>query len=72
MKTKKEKISKSMMIGDIVDKYPKIAEKLVTEYGLHCIGCGAAGMETLEEGAMAHGLTKKDVEKMVEKLNKAA
>jgi len=72
MKTKKDKIIKTMLIGDLVDKYPKAAEKLVFDYGLHCVGCGAAGMETLEEGAGAHGMSEKEIEKMVAKLNKLA
>lgn len=59
-----------MLIGDIVYKYPKAAEKLVEDYGFHCVGCGAAGMETLEEGAKVHGMNAKEIKEMVDQLNK--
>jgi len=61
-------INKDIMIGDLVEKYPKLAKVLVEEYGFHCIGCMAAGMETLEEGATVHGMNSKDIKKMVEEL----
>jgi hybrid cluster-associated redox disulfide protein len=68
MKKQEIKITKDIMIGDLVEKYPKLAEVLVEEYGFHCIGCMAAGMETLEEGATVHGMNSKEIKKMVEDL----
>ena len=68
MKKQTNKITKDIMIGDLVEKYPKLAEVLMEEYGFHCIGCMAAGMETLEEGATVHGMNSKDIKKMVEDL----
>lgn len=61
-------INKDIMIGDLVEKYPKLAKVLVEEYGFHCIGCMAAGMETLEEGASVHGMNSKEIKKMVDDL----
>jgi hybrid cluster-associated redox disulfide protein len=66
----KSKINKNMMIGEVVEMYPQLAEVLVEKYGMHCIGCMAAGMETLEQGAMVHGMSQKEITKMVEELNK--
>ncbi len=68
MKKQTMEINKDIMIGDLVEKYPKLAKVLVEEYGFHCIGCMAAGMETLEEGATVHGMNSKDIKKMVEDL----
>jgi hydroxylamine reductase len=68
MKKQKTEITKDIMIGDLVEKYPKLAKVLVEEYGFHCIGCMAAGMETLEEGATVHGMNSKDIKKMVDDL----
>ncbi len=68
MKKQTNEITKDIMIGDLVEKYPKLAEVLMEEYGFHCIGCMAAGMETLEEGATVHGMNSKDIKKMVEDL----
>ena len=72
MKKQKIEITKDIMIGDLVENYPKLARVLVEEYGFHCIGCMAAGMETLEEGAAVHGMDKKEIQKMVADLKKLA
>ena len=66
---KKIKITKDILIGELVENYPKLAKVLVENYGFHCIGCMAAGMETLEQGAEVHGMSGKEIEKLVEDLN---
>jgi hydroxylamine reductase len=71
-KDKKVEITKDILIGDLVEAFPQLAKVLVEDYGFHCIGCMAAGMETLEEGASVHGLDKKEIEEMVENLRKLA
>jgi hybrid cluster-associated redox disulfide protein len=70
MKKQKTEITKDIMIGDLVAYYPKLGQVLMEEYGFHCIGCMAAGMETLEQGALVHGMSPKDIGKMLEDLNK--
>ncbi|HOG37786.1 MAG TPA: DUF1858 domain-containing protein [Candidatus Woesebacteria bacterium] len=72
MKKEKTKITKNILIGDLVANYPKLGRVLVEEYGLHCIGCMAAGMETLEQGAKVHGMSHKEIEEMVENLKELA
>jgi len=72
MKKQKVKITKDIMIGELVENYPKLGRILMEEYGFHCIGCMAAGMETLEEGATVHGMNKKEILKMVTDLTKLA
>ncbi len=63
--TDKVKITKDMPIPEILIKYPETIS-VFQEHGLHCIGCFAASFETLEQGAMAHGL---DIDKLVKDLN---
>ena len=58
-------INKDTTIGEILEKEPEKAEILL-EVGMHCIGCPASQMETLEEACEVHGI---DVEEVVEKLN---
>ena len=72
MKKETTKITKNILIGDLVANYPKLGRVLVEEYGLHCIGCMAAGMETLEQGAKVHGMSHKEIEEMVENLKELA
>lgn len=66
-------IKKDMKIGDVLDKYPNKAMELamvMTKYGLHCVGCHVAAYETIEQGCLGHGMKKKDVDKLVDALNK--
>lgn len=57
---------KDTTIGEILEKAPEKAEILL-EIGMHCLGCPASQMETLEEACAVHGI---DVNEVVEKLNK--
>lgn len=64
-------IDKNMLIGDLSAYYPHQARILVEKYGFHCLSCPLAGQETIEEGAMGHGMTKKQIKEMLEVLNKS-
>jgi len=57
-----------MTIGEMVQKYPSAAEVLMNE-GVHCVGCGAAYFETIEQGLAGHGRTDTEIEAVVKKLN---
>ena len=59
-------INKDTTIGEILEKAPEKAE-LLLEVGMHCLGCPASQMETLEEACAVQGI---DVNEVVEKLNK--
>ncbi len=64
----KENINKSMTLGEVVEKFPESAEVMMN-YGLHCIGCHVASWETIEQGALGHGMGEKEIEKMVNEMN---
>lgn len=66
---KTKKISKNDKIGDILAMHPNLAE-IFLGMGFHCLGCPMSQMETLEQGCMAHGMSKKEIEDFIEKLNK--
>ena len=57
--------NKDTTIGEILEKAPEKAEILL-EIGMHCLGCPASQMETLEEACDVHGI---DVEEVIKKLN---
>ncbi len=61
-----KKITKDMLIGDVVKKHPASIEMLLN-HGMHCVGCHVATWETLEQAASIHGI---DVDKLMEDLNK--
>jgi hybrid cluster-associated redox disulfide protein len=69
-KAQKPKITKEMTLGEVAAKYPS-AIMVLFKYGLHCIGCHVAAYETVEQGAMAHGLSDKEIKQMVEEMNKS-
>lgn len=68
-KEKKESITKGMTFAEVLKKKPKAGE-IMFKYGLHCVGCHVAEFETVEQGAMAHGMSEEDVKKMLEEINK--
>lgn len=63
-----EAITADMTIGELVQKYPSVAEVLQEE-GVHCVGCGASYYETIGEGLAGHGRTDDEIQEVVEKLN---
>lgn len=56
-----------MRIGDILRKYPAAAP-ILTECGMHCLGCPSAQMESLSEACGVHGL---DIREVLQRLNAA-
>ena len=64
------KISKEMTLGEVVGAFPDSVPVMLS-YGLHCIGCHVAAFETIEQGARAHGMSDKGIEKMLAEMNKA-
>ena len=59
------KINKDTKIGEILEIAPEKAEILL-EIGMHCLGCPASQMETLEEACQVHGV---NVEEVLKKMN---
>lgn len=59
-----------MTIGDVVEKFPDSAEVMLG-YGLHCVGCAVNPYETIEQGAMGHGMSKETIDAMLSDINLA-
>ncbi len=60
------KITKDMNIGDVVRMYPD-SISILGSFGMGCVGCPSAQMESIEEAAQVHGM---NADEIVEKLNK--
>ena len=58
-------ITKEMIIGDILDKYPAAAECFLA-IGMHCLGCPCSRGESIEQACAAHGA---DLDALLKKLN---
>jgi hybrid cluster-associated redox disulfide protein len=61
-------IKKTDMLGEIMEKYPEVAPVLAGA-GLHCIGCHTSAYETIEQGCLAHGMKKKEVDELIKSAN---
>ena len=59
------KITKDMLIGDLLDAHPEVAPRLLA-MGMHCLGCPSARGESLEEACMVHGVNVDDLIKTME------
>jgi hybrid cluster-associated redox disulfide protein len=70
-KQNKVKITRDMNLADVLFRWPQTAQVFM-DYGLHCVGCGAAGFDTIEMGAKIHQLSDEEVDEMVEDANNAA
>lgn len=65
-------ISKDMTIDEIFQRFPSKSQKMaqiMTNAGLHCVGCQASTFETIEQGMLGHGMSNKDVDSLVIELN---
>ena len=60
------KITKDMIIGDILDMEPGTAQFFL-EMGMHCLGCPASRGESVEAACAVHGT---DCDELVAKINK--
>ena len=68
MKSKKQ-ITKNTNIVKALKINPNAADILM-QAGMGCVGCAMAQFETLEQGLIAHGITKNQIDKLIERLNK--
>lgn len=61
-------VTRDMTIGNIVEKYPQTAEVLLG-FGLQCVGCAVNPYETLEQGAVGHGMSEESLQTLLEEVN---
>lgn len=59
------KITKDMLIGDVLDQNTDAA-KFFFEIGMHCLGCPASRGESIKQACAVHGT---DVDALLDKLN---
>jgi len=65
IKMKKEKITKDMILGEVARKYPQTIE-IFMKHGLPCAMCNIAFSESIEQGAVLHGI---NLNKLLKDLN---
>lgn len=64
------KLTKNTTLGELLEKNPKAIDILNKYMGqVSCFTCPGRATETLEMGALVHGVDKKDFQKMMKELN---
>lgn len=58
-------VTKDMIIADVLMK-DRALVPIFMSHGLHCLGCAAANMETIQEAAAVHGI---DADALINDLN---
>ena len=59
-------VTKDTMIGELLGINLEAAAPVLMGIGMHCLGCPAAQMETIEQAAAVHGV---DADELVAMLN---
>lgn len=55
-----KRITTQTTIGELLQINPGIAQ-ILSNIGMHCVGCPSSQRETLEEAAQVHGLDADDL-----------
>ena len=66
-----KRITEKSIIGKVIIQYPKTS-RIFVKYGFGCIHCPLASSESIERGALAHGLDVVKLKALLAELNKAA
>ena len=68
MEAQTQAITKDMTMGEIIEKFP-FASEVMLSYGLHCVGCHVNPYESLENGALGHGMSDTEISSLLQELN---
>ncbi|KHO47374.1 MAG: iron-sulfur cluster insertion protein erpA [archaeon GW2011_AR5] len=68
MEAQTQAITKDMTMGEIIEKFP-FASEVMLSYGLHCVGCHVNPYESLENGALGHGMSDTEINSLLQELN---
>lgn len=66
--TVEQRLRRELTIGDVLEQYPDAAP-LLTEKGIHCVGCHVSPFETLEEGFRSHGMGEEEIDAILVDIN---
>ncbi len=66
--TVEQRLRRELTIGDVLEQYPDAAP-LLTEKGIHCVGCHVSPFETLEEGFRSHGMSEEEIDTVLADVN---
>lgn len=62
-------VTRDTLLIDIIYLYPKVVDLLTNDYGFYCMTCPLAYSEKFGEGMQVHGLSNKEQDKLLTKIN---
>ena len=63
-------VNRTDNLGEVAIQYAPAAAVML-DYGLHCVGCFANRFDTVENGALLHGLSEEEIDQMLKEVNEA-
>ncbi|MFS8130640.1 MAG: DUF1858 domain-containing protein [Candidatus Dojkabacteria bacterium] len=67
-KIEKIKIDPNIGITTLVERYPIVVDILQNDYEFHCVNCMFSEFDTLENGALLHGIEGEDFTELIDHL----
>jgi len=67
--SKIKKVERDTLMAEIILSYPQLSQELM-DMGMHCVGCPFSSFESIEDGCAVHGMDEKQIDEIVDKLNK--
>ena len=64
------KITRETKLHELAESMENV--EILQDMGLHCIGCFASQFENLEQGCKGHGMSDKEINELIKKLNKVS
>jgi hybrid cluster-associated redox disulfide protein len=61
-------VSHTSNLGEVVFRFPEAAE-ILTDYGLHCVGCFASSFDTIADAAKIHDMSDEEIGEMIDRVN---
>lgn len=58
-------VTKETMIGELLNIDMDAVAPVLMDIGMHCLGCPASQMETIEQAAAVHGVDADELVKMI-------
>lgn len=62
-------VTRQTKIGHLIAQYPQ-AKAFLLVNGLHCAGCAANKLDTIESGGRIHRWPEREIDLLVQELNK--
>lgn len=64
-----DEITESSNLSAVLERNSELANKILSRYGLYCLTCNKAPMESVKQACITHGITESRMKRMIRELN---